>query len=203
MDRQVLSIVQEDVKLDLGLSDGQLGLFALAFGTVHAICALPLGRVADKAPRKTVLIACLTVWSSMTAVAGMAGNFVQLLLARMGVAAGEAGVTPTSYSMISDKFPVRRRATALAVVGAGIPVGLMFSLLLGGVIADNLGWRWTFVIFGLPGLVLALIFALTIQAPARGEADGLSKTVRSSFAASLSHLLTTRSFLLVITGAMT
>jgi len=125
LDRQVLSIVQEDIKLDLTLTDSQLGMLGLAFGLINAFFAIPIGRIADRIPRKTVLLACLTLWSSVTAMAGLVQNFTQLLIARMGVALGEAGVTPTTYSLISDKYPLRRRATAIAVCSAGIPVGIM------------------------------------------------------------------------------
>lgn len=202
LDRQALSIVQEDIKFDLTLTDSQLGMLGLGFGLIHAIFALPIGRLADRIPRKTVLMVCMVFWSSATAAGGAAMNFIHLLLARMGVAAGEAGVTPTTYSMISDKFELKRRATAIAICGAGIPVGLMFSLLFGGMIADNFGWRWTFFIFGIPGIILAVLFLLTVKAPERGQADGIKDLKQSSFKSSLVHLLTTRSFFLVMTGAM-
>ncbi len=202
LDRQVLSIVQESVKLDLGLSDSQLGYLALAFGITHALLALPIGRVADTLlSRKTVLVGCLTVWSSMTAVCGAASSFVQLLMARIGVSAGEAGVTPTTYSMISDKFPMRYRATAISVCSAGIPVGVMLSLFLGGLLTEAVGWRMTFVLFGVPGLALALLIALTVQAPQRGEADGIKEVKKAPFWASFFHLFSTRTFVLVVLGS--
>ncbi len=202
LDRQVLSIVQESVKLDLGLSDSQLGYLALAFGVTHALLALPIGRVADTVlSRKSVLVGCLTVWSSMTAVCGAVSSFFQLLLARIGVAAGEAGVTPTTYSMISDKYPMRYRATAISVCSAGIPVGVMLSLFLGGLLTEALGWRMTFVIFGVPGVLLALVIAFTVKAPERGEADGLTQVKTAPFWASFFHLFSTRTFLLVVLGS--
>ena len=202
LDRQVLSIVQEDVKQDLALSDSQLGLLALGFGITHALFALPIGRIADRAPRKTVLVACLTVWSGITMMAGVVTNFVQLFATRMGVGAGEAGVTPTAYSLISDRFPLKRRATAMAISGAGIPVGLMLSLLLGGLIAEALGWRMTFVLFGIPGLLLAIVFATTVTPPKRGEADGMTAVRSTSFRDSFKYLLTTPSFALILVGTM-
>ena len=201
LDRQVLSVVQEQVKVDLQLSDSQLGLLALGFGLAHALFALPLGRLSDRMPRKTVLTACLTVWSAFTVVAGAANSFWAMFLARTGVGAGEAGVTPTSYSIISDKFTLSKRATALAVVGAGIPVGVMFSFFLGGLIVTEFGWRWTFVLFGAPGLLLALVFALTVETPMRGEADGIKITKQSGTVESLKHLLSTPAYSLVLVGA--
>ena len=124
LDRQVLSIVQEDVKADLLLTDSQLGRLALVFGLTHALFAIPIGRITDRKPRKAILAICLVVWSGFTALCGAVGNFTMLLFARMGVGMGEAGVTPTSYSLVSDKFPLHKRATALAFLVAGIPVGL-------------------------------------------------------------------------------
>ena len=202
LDRQVLSIVQEDVKRDLALSDSQLGLLALAFGLTHAFCALPIGRLADRVPRKSVLVACLAVWSSFTILGAAVTNFGQLLAVRMGVGAGEAGVTPTTYSLISDRFPLKRRASAMAISGAGIPVGLMLSLLLGGLIAEAFGWRLTFILFGLPGLLLAVVFMTTVKAPRRGEADGVTTVRTSGLLDSFKYLLTSPSFALIIAGAM-
>ena len=201
LDRQVLSIVQEQIKVDLSLTDGQLGYLALGFGLMHAACALPIGRLADRVPRKTVLVGCLTIWSSFTVFCGLAINYVHLLLMRMGVAFGEAGVTPTTYSLISDKFPLKRRATAISICSAGIPVGLMLSLFLGGIIAENFGWRLTFVVFGLPGILLALVFYFTVKAPQRGEADGIKQVSEASFQSTFTHLLATRTFLLVLIGS--
>jgi MFS family permease len=203
LDRQILSIVQEDVKVDLSLTDSQLGFLALAFGLVHALFALPIGRIADRVPRKGVLVVCLTVWSSITALGGLVANYSQLVLVRMGVALGEAGVTPTAYSMISDKFPVKRRAFAMAICNACIPIGLMFSLLLGGLIADNFGWRWAFVLFGVPGIFVALLLAFTVKAPERGESDGIKQIQQTDFVATLKHLLTTPTFLFVLLGSAT
>ncbi len=202
LDRQVLSITQEGIKADLGLSDAQLGLFALAFGITHALFALPIGRLADaKFSRKSVLVGCLTVWSTMTAVCGVMQNYVQLMIARIGVALGEAGVTPTTYSMISDKFPMRRRATAISICSAGTPVGIMLSLFFGGLLAEWLGWRMTFILFGVPGILLALLIVFSVKAPQRGEADGIVKVKKTAFWPAMSHLFTTRTFVLVVLGS--
>lgn len=202
LDRQVLSIVQEAIKVDLELTDSQLGMFALAFGIAHALLALPIGRLADtRFSRKSVLVACLAVWSAMTAVCGVAQNYIQLLIARLGVAAGEAGVTPTTYSMISDKYPIRYRATAISVCSAGIPVGVMLSLFFGGLLADAVGWRMTFILFGVPGLLLAALIAFTVKAPQRGEADGITEVRAVDFWPAFIHLFTTRTFVLVVVGS--
>jgi len=201
LDRQVLSIVQEDVKKDLLLSDSQLGTLALVFGVTHALFAIPIGRVADRKPRKTILAACLVVWSGFTAVCGAVGSYTTLLLARMGVGLGESGVTPTSYSLVSDKFPLNKRATALAFLALGIPLGSMFSLILGGALTESVGWRMTFVIFGIPGFIVAAIFLLTIKAPMRGAADKIKNAKQSGFWETMKYLFSTRSFSLVFWGS--
>jgi len=202
LDRQVLSIVQEDIKVDLDLSDSQLGYLVLAFGAMHALFAIPIGRIADKKSRKSILAVCLVIWSGFTALGGAVGNFFQLLLTRMGVGMGEAGVTPTSYSLTSDKFPISRRAFALSMLSVGILVGAMLSLILGGKLADTIGWRWTFVAFGLPGLILALVFIFTIQAPERGEADKIKNVRQSSLAETFGFLFKSKSFVFSLLGAM-
>jgi len=202
LDRQVLSIVQEDIKVDLNLTDSQLGYLVLAFGLMHALLAIPIGRMADKKSRKKILATCLAIWSGFTALGGSVNSFVQLFITRLGVGGGEAGVTPTSYSLVSDKFPLNKRATALAVLAVGISIGAMFSLILGGKLADTIGWRWTFVAFGIPGLILAIIFMLTIEAPARGESDKISKVKESDFGQTMGFLFKSRSFVLALMGAM-
>jgi len=201
LDRQVLSIVQEDVKADLLLTDSQLGRLVLVFGLAHALFAIPIGRIADRKPRKNILAACLVVWSGFTAICGMVNNYTLLLLARMGVGLGEAGVTPTSYSLVSDKFPLSKRATALAFLGLGIPIGSMFSLIIGGALTESIGWRMTFIVFGVPGFLLALFFMLTVKAPKRGGADKIKKAKQSGLGETFRYLFSSRSFVLVFLGA--
>ena len=201
LDRQVLAIVQEDIKAELSLTDGQLGQLALAFGLVHAAFALPVGRLADRWSRKNTLILCLAVWSSITVLTGFVKNFMQLAILRVGVAVGESGVTPTSYSLIGDGIPIKRRAGAIALVGAGSSVGLMLSMLLGGLIADAFGWRTTYVLFGIPGLVLAVVIALTLRAPRAGQADGLKEVSKISFAQAFGVLAKQRTYVLILLAA--
>ena len=198
LDRQVLAIVQEDIKTELSLTDGQLGQLAFAFGLVHAAFALPVGRLADRWSRKNTLILCLAVWSSITVLTGFVKNFMQLAILRVGVAVGESGVTPTSYSLIGDGIPIKRRAGAIALVGAGSSVGLMLSMLLGGLIADAFGWRTTYVLFGIPGLVLAVVIALTLRAPRAGQADGLREVSKISFARAFGVLAKQRTYVLIL-----
>ena len=204
LDRQILAILQEDIKLDLRLTDSQLGMLALAFGFFHAAMAIPIGRLADtRFSRKSVLAACLALWSAATVACGVAQGFVQLMLARLGVGAGTAGFPPTAFSIISDKFPVDRRSFAIAVCTSGFTIGMILSMAAGGVLAENIGWRWTLIIIGIPGLLLVPLLMCTVQAPQRGEADGASEANKIAFLPSLKHLLHTRSYLFVVLGGAT
>ena len=180
IDRQILSILAEDVKRDLGLSDQDLGfLYGTAFGVFYALFGIPLGRLADSWHRVRLLSIGLGLWSAMTAVCGTARDGATLALARIGVGVGEATASPTAYSLISDWFPAGRRATALAIYSAGLFVGSGLSLCIGGLIVQNwdvmfpsggplglTGWRVAFLSVGLPGVVLA-IWVATLREPAR------------------------------------
>ena len=128
IDRQILVILQESIKTELDLSDTQLGLLTgLAFALFYVTLGLPIARWADSSSRKNIITAALVIWSFMTAISGLAANFFQLLLARIGVGIGEAGASPPAHSMISDYFPPEKRATALSVYSIGIYVGILFG----------------------------------------------------------------------------
>ena len=132
IDRQILSILAVDIKADLGLTDSELGFLAgAAFAVFYALFGIPLGRLADNWNRKKLLTAGLALWSAMTAVSGFATDKLTLTLARMGVGVGEASASPTAYSLISDYFPKRQRATALAIYSSGLYIGGGVSLLIG------------------------------------------------------------------------
>ena len=173
VDRQVLSILQQSIKEDLGVSDLQLGLLTgSAFGIFYATLGVPIARLADRLSRKGVMAICLAIWSGMTALCGTASGFLTLLVYRVGVGVGEAGGSPPAHSMISDYFPPAKRATALGVFSLGVPVGIMIGFLAGGWMDEILGWRTAFVVVGLPGLLVAAVVALTLREPPRGLADG-------------------------------
>ena len=173
IDRQILSILLEPIKHDLGLTDTQLGVLGgLAFAMFYATLGMPIARIADRSNRRNLVAISLAVWSAMTAFAGVAFNFWQLLVARIGVGVGEAGCSPASHSIISDYYPVRRRATALGIYALGIPFGTLFGLVTGGWINDFFGWRVAFFVVGLPGLLLALLVRYTVREPPRGHAEG-------------------------------
>lgn len=169
VDRQVLSILMEPIRKDLGLSDTQLGLLSgLGFALFYAAAGLPIARLADKTSRRNIIAGSLAVWSAMTAVCGLVTSFPQLLLGRIGVAVGEAGAGPASHSLIADLFPHGKRATALAVFSTGVPIGILIGLFAGGWLNDTFDWRTAFVVVGLPGVVVSLVVALTLREPPRG-----------------------------------
>ena len=168
-DRMVLSVLLQPIKLEFGFTDTQLGLLSgLAFTLFYATLGLPLARLADRRSRITIIACAMVVWSTMTALCGAAQNFTHLLLARIGVGAGEAGCIPPSHSLLGDYFSKERRAFAIGVHTAGGYLGIMIGLLVAGYIAEHYGWRWTFVWLGLPGVVVALIAWLTVREPVRG-----------------------------------
>jgi predicted MFS family arabinose efflux permease len=171
IDRQILSILNQPIKEDLGLSDTQMGfLGGIAFAIFYTFVGIPIARLADRGVRRNILATCLTIWSLMTALCGFATQFVHLLACRIGVAVGEAGGSPPSHSMISDIFPLNRRATALGIYALGIPVGTMVGNLAGGWINDAFDWRTAFMVVGLPGVALALLVRFTLREPPRGGA---------------------------------
>jgi MFS family permease len=185
VDRQILSILANDVKRDLHLTDADIGfLFGTAFGVFYSLFGIPLGRLADGWSRVKLMTIGLALWSAMTAFSGLARNGAQLTLARIGVGVGEATASPCAYSLLSDYFPKERRATALAIYSSGIFIGGGLSLFLGGAVAENwnqafpngswgiVGWQAAFLAVGLPGLVIA-IWVATLREPLRGSADGI------------------------------
>lgn len=204
IDRQLLVILQEPVKADLGLSDTQLGLLTgFAFAVFYVICGIPIARWADRSVRRSIIALSLAVWSFMTAISGLTQNFVQLLLARMGVGVGEAGGSPPAHSMISDIFNPEFRATALSIYSVGIYIGILFGFMLGGWIAEYFGWRLAFVVVGLPGIALALLVRFTVREPIRGWSEGNSRDVAPAppLANVLRLLWSKRSFRFLATAA--
>ena len=184
IDRQILSILAVDIKRDLQLSDGQLGfLGGAAFAVFYALFGVPLGRLADRWHRVRLLTIGLVLWSTMTALSGFARNYLTLSLARMGVGVGEATASPTAYSLISDYFPSRQRATALAIYSSGLYLGGGVSLLIGakisqvwdaaypgGGMAGLVGWQAAFLAVGVPGILLA-VWVASLREPVRQPDD--------------------------------
>ncbi len=187
LDRNIITILAEDIKADLGMSDSQIGfLYGTAFAVFYAVFGIPLGRLADVWNRRSLISIGLAFWSLMTAVSGLARSFSQLASARIGVGVGEASATPAAYSMLMDSFPAAARATVLSLYSSGIYIGAGLGLLIGGQVVDRWktafpagtgpfgleGWQAAYLAVGLPGL-LAAIWVRTLREPRRGAADGI------------------------------
>jgi MFS family permease len=189
LDRQIVNILAEPIKRDLGLSDTQLGLLAgPAFAVFYAVLGIPIARYADKARTNRVWLisVCLAIWSAMTAICGVAQNFLQLALARIGVGVGEAGCTPAAHSLIADSVPPEKRSSAIAFFGLGIPIGGLLGLIIGGVVNDQYGWRAALMLVGAPGILLALVLPLLIRDPRRCADSAQFDTTASSAKTALS-----------------
>jgi MFS family permease len=189
LDRQIINILAEPIKGELGLSDTQLGLLAgPAFAVFYAVLGIPIARYADNAKTNRVWLisVCLAVWSAMTALCGVAQNFLQLALARIGVGVGEAGCTPAAHSLIADSVPPEKRSSAIAFFGLGIPIGGLLGLIIGGVVNDQYGWRIALMLVGMPGILLAFVLPLLIRDPRRCADSAHFNTADSPVKAKLS-----------------
>ena len=169
-DRLVMSILIEDIKAEFVLSDTQIGLLAgTAFTVFYLILGVPAGRLADRTNRKNMVAIALALWSLMSALCGAALGFWTLLLARLGVGVGEAGGGPPSVSIITDYFAPHELSRAMGIFAVGAVLGPVLGYMAGGLIAEAYGWRWTFVILGIPGILLGIILYLTVREPKRGR----------------------------------
>jgi predicted MFS family arabinose efflux permease len=166
MDRQILAILGESLKADLALSDTQIGLlYGFAFAATFSIAAIPIARFADRRKRARIVVWSLVGFTVMTAACGLALNFWQLLVARVGVAVGEGGTNPPSHSLISDLYPTHRRSTAMAIFSLGPHFGILLGFLFGGVIAQLWGWRLAFIAAGIGGFAFALVSSRFLTEP--------------------------------------
>lgn len=169
-DRYLIGILVEDLKRDLLLSDAQVGLLSgLAFAIVYSVASLPIAAYADRGFRVRVLGAAVGFWSVMTGLCGMATGFWGMLLARFGVGIGESGGAPTTHAIVAETFGEKWRGTALSAVGVAGALGMTAAFAGGGYIASNYGWRWAFFAAALPGILIALIFILTVREPRRRD----------------------------------
>jgi len=186
IDRQILSILAEDIKADLGISDAQMGfLYGTVFAVFYAVFGIPLARFADVWTRRSLISVGLGFWSLMTAASGLARSFSVLAVCRVGVGIGEASASPAAYSMLSDYYPPHMRATAIAIYAAGVYIGSGIGLFIGGFIVDwwstnypinapfdLKGWHVAFMVVGIPGLLMS-IWVRTLREPVRGISEGL------------------------------
>ena len=175
LDRQILAILLPLIKSEFRVSDSALGVLAgPAFAVIYATLGIPLAFVADRINRRNIIAGSMALFSLMTVVCNFATSFTHLLLARFGTGIGEAGTGPSINSIIADLYPPQQRATALAVYSAGLNIGLLLAFFGGGWIAQHYGWRAAFLVSGLPGLALVILFLLTVEEPRRGHSDGLA-----------------------------
>jgi len=172
-DRNIMSILLVPMQDELKVSDTAMGaLTGAAFALVYATAALPLARLADRGNRRNLIAVAVGFWSAMTAVCGLATSYMTLLVARMGVAAGEAAHQPAIMSMVGDLYPRHRRGIAIGCIMIGSSIGIALGAYIAGLMSDLYGWRTAFFVMGLPGLLVAVLVVLTLPEPKRGVYDG-------------------------------
>lgn len=231
IDRTIINILTEPIKESFQVEDWQMGLLGgIAFAFLYTLLGIPLARVSERVNRVWIITLAVAVWSLFTILCGFATSFLALFLLRIGVGIGEAGCTPPAQSLIADYFAPKSRATAVSIYAMGVPLGGMIAGLSGGVITEQFtgpnveallagigigglfswidwpsieGWRIAFVVVGLPGLLLALIFKLTVKHPPRGYSDPPSavKVEPASFGEALKILASKKSYWNVVAGA--
>jgi predicted MFS family arabinose efflux permease len=201
IDRQVIGVLALPIRTEFGLSDSALGGLGVAFGIFYATIAIPIAWLADRRARVPIIAGAIALWSLFTMACGAAQTYVQLILARMGVAFGEAGGIAPSYALIADHYPKAARARAMAFFSLGIPIGSALGIFFGGWLAAHLSWRLAFLIVGLAGLPTALMVKLLVPEPERGGLDGTPPEAAPPFAAAAAVLARTPSFWLLSFGA--
>lgn len=196
IDRQIIGILAVPIQAELALSDTQLSLMGgIAFALFYTVLGIPIAWLADRKNRTWIITIALMIWSAMTALCGLAQNFVQLFLTRLGVGVGEAGGVAPSYSLISDYFPSNQRSRALGIYAFAIPIGSALGMLIGGVLTNLIGWRLTFIVVGILGLAIAPLFKLTVKEPKRGRYDSTTSDVTAvPFSSVIQILKTKKSF---------
>jgi predicted MFS family arabinose efflux permease len=174
-DRNLLSILVRPIQAEFEISDTEMGLLGgFWFAVVHSLAILPIARLADRGNRRSIIAVGLFLWSGFTALSGFVQSYLQLLLARIGVSAAESTGSAPVHSLVADYFLVHQRATALGMISVGGVAGIGLGLAVGGVVAQHWGWRYAFFIFGVPGLLLAVVVRLAVREPERGALDGIT-----------------------------
>lgn len=206
-DRQIINVLAQDIKTELSISDAALGvLTGSAFGLFYSLLGVPLGRLADRMNRVTLIASAILLWSLFTGAGALAVTFAQFALARVGVGVGEAGSQPASTSLVADLFPEGRRNTAMSIMLAGAPVGSCLGLLVGGYVGSIWGWRAALLLAALPGVVVAGTVILTMRDPSAPNRRLWILHTRpeghaSSFVGAMRTLLGRRGFLWLACGA--
>ena len=204
LDRQIMNTLAEPIKRDLGLSDTALGLMTgLAFAVFYTILGIPIARLAERSNRPLIIAAAVAIWSAFTVMCGYAQNFIQMVLARIGVGVGEAGCSPPAHSLIIDYTPKEKRSSALAFYALGTPLGTLLGMIIGGTVADLWGWRTAFLVAGAPGILIAIVAAFTLFEPRSRLAVDIAarKAAAPSFSDALRELRGKRTFWLVAFAA--
>ena len=200
--RYVVTTVFEPIRLELKLTDtGAAFLTGPPLALFYVVCGIPIAWLADRSNRRNIVAASLIVWSAFTVFCGLAPSFWQFLIGRVGAGVGEAGATPPSTSLVSDCFPAERRAMALSVFALGAPIGAWLAADVAGAVAQTYGWRAAFYALGVPGVLLGVLFLLTIREPKRGQLDAVAAEGKASFAEALTFLWRQRAAFHVIMGA--
>jgi MFS family permease len=192
MDRFIIGILAKDISIEFDLSDTDFGLIAgFAFAVLYSVLGIPIARLADRGNRRHIITAALAAWSAMTVLCGMAQNYVQLFMARIGVGIGEAGMLPPTHSLVGDYFPPDGRSIAFAVLTFGNSSGMALGMVGGGYIAEEFGWRAAFIAAGLPGVLLAIILPRIIKEPRDmwGYPEQAAAVVGDGFIASIRRFL--------------
>jgi MFS family permease len=201
MDRALLSVVARPLKAEIGISDFWFGMLTGAgFAVLYTIVGIPLARISERKNRVWIIGISLAVWSAFTAMTGFSrdimiggavvlSGFTVLLICRVGVGIGEAGCTPPANSLIGDYYPAAKRSSALGYYAMGVTLGTMLANIVGGQITDAFGWRWAFIIMGLPGVAIAILLVMTVKEPPRGYSDPPQTTAKKGEKAELGPAL--------------
>ncbi len=211
VDRLLIGVVAQPIIDEFQIKDWEFGLLSgFGFMITYTLAGIPIARAAEKFNRIRIIAVCLLIWSLMTILCGFAWGFVSLLIFRIGLSIGEAGCVPPANSLIGDYYPARSRAKAMAIFGLGVPLGGVCANLIGGPVTDALGWRYTFIVFGLPGIPVAIMLWMAGREPPRGYADepgtdapteeGLISTAKALFQKSTFWWVTAASLLASMTG---
>jgi MFS family permease len=196
MDRQAITILIEPIKAEFHLSDTRIGLLTgSAFAFCYALCALPMARLLDRGPRKTIYAAALALWSLATMATGLATSYLLLLVSRLVVAFGESSATPAQQSLVADLYRGRGLPRAISALVVGSAVGAALALLIGGLVSAALGWRAALFVVGAPGVLLALVIHFALREPPRRTQGGDAPEAKAhSSARVFAHLWSLRSY---------